>query len=895
MIPLISIIVASYNYEKFITETLDSILAQTFTNWEALVVDDGSQDNSLDVIKKFAEKDTRIKLYQHPDHANRGLSASLKLALLNAKGEWIAFCESDDWWEDDFLESLVNESKRNPKKNLIFSDVILEGESASMKEHCSMVRTHFRNGGTAIELFQRMINAVPTFSCAMVKTELLKKCNFSSRFPPSLDMWLWAQISSYTDFSFVDKPLSHWRQHQTSYMKKSVESDVLDMNIVNEFHCEIRKIVGSPRTESLDSGKQPHKRLQLRFKLKKLRSLLLFVLLFLLIYSVNQYASIYSDDYDVVIMACDNEGKYSFLDQLQNLYAYYLNSGSRVFAFFFAGAFLSIFGIKVTYIIQSLILSLLFFVGFKLVKKIIPACSNILVWSIILGGYFSIKIEMAREGIYYFAASSHYIWSLLPLCSYILLSEYASIDKFKKKLWNLGLFALLFLSVCSNEVVALASFAYVVSVSFMNFGINPCKRKFYLISCLISLTGVIFIFCSPGSANRSKAEHVDSFSQIASFENFIATWSSFQRVVMDYLCLGTTVLLLFSLVGMINLFIKNKPLFKRILPLFILLVASLIPTLHPSARTPRVYSSFFVFCPIFIAIIISYFYEVFFIKRTITQTRRKVILSFISFVVVLFLVCPILNFAKLYRNYKKNYPIEVLNDNLLSSEGLEKYRYIPFFINYKAFYGCQHGNTIRSIYEECVRKYYHLPNIPFVYFQIPKSLYFEAMGSSSKGIFPVPTTLENPILHNLLIQPTDANSEDLIRNKTIVSLATSGCRLSENRDSGDVQIIAENEDPQIIIPYKNENNYSTFCIYLDFTIETNLDCVQIFYQTEKEATYDADRVVTSDRSIVKGNNKLLLVISDPDKPCNFRFDPGIHKGKYIIHSFKIIPFPLFDK
>jgi glycosyltransferase involved in cell wall biosynthesis len=246
--PMISIVVASYNYETFIEQTLKSIAAQTLSNWEALVVDDGSTDNSLAVIRKFCEMDARFRLLQHEGGRNRGLAESLQLGIRRASAKWVAFCESDDWWARTFLEELSDRAQRCPRSGVLFSDVILEGTSATMEAHCVMVREHFRQGGQATELYRTMRNAVPTMSCAMVRAELIRECNFQARFAPSLDMWLWAQLVVETDFEFIDKPLCHWRQHDASYMKKEVNPATLDMEKVWQFHADIRGLLrrGSP-------------------------------------------------------------------------------------------------------------------------------------------------------------------------------------------------------------------------------------------------------------------------------------------------------------------------------------------------------------------------------------------------------------------------------------------------------------------------------------------------------------------------------------------------------------------------------------------------------------------------------------------------------------------------
>ena len=75
MLPLVSIIIPTYNREHLIGETLDCVISQTYTNWECIVVDDGSHDNTPEVIKSYFNNDERIKFYNRPDYKNKGASS----------------------------------------------------------------------------------------------------------------------------------------------------------------------------------------------------------------------------------------------------------------------------------------------------------------------------------------------------------------------------------------------------------------------------------------------------------------------------------------------------------------------------------------------------------------------------------------------------------------------------------------------------------------------------------------------------------------------------------------------------------------------------------------------------------------------------------------------------
>jgi glycosyltransferase involved in cell wall biosynthesis len=102
---LVSIITPSYNSEKFISETIKSVLNQTYKNWEMLITDDGSTDNSYEIINKICEKDSRIKLFSIK---NAGPAVARNNSIKHAKGKYVAFLDSDDLWFSEFLSKSIN-------------------------------------------------------------------------------------------------------------------------------------------------------------------------------------------------------------------------------------------------------------------------------------------------------------------------------------------------------------------------------------------------------------------------------------------------------------------------------------------------------------------------------------------------------------------------------------------------------------------------------------------------------------------------------------------------------------------------------------------------------------------------------------------------------------------
>lgn len=111
---LVSIIMPSYNCGDYLEETISSVLAQTYQNWEIIFVDDCSTDGTMPKVMALKEPDNRIQVYQNPQ--NCGAAASRNLALRKAQGRWIAFLDSDDLWEPTKLEKQVKFMEENGYK-----------------------------------------------------------------------------------------------------------------------------------------------------------------------------------------------------------------------------------------------------------------------------------------------------------------------------------------------------------------------------------------------------------------------------------------------------------------------------------------------------------------------------------------------------------------------------------------------------------------------------------------------------------------------------------------------------------------------------------------------------------------------------------------------------------
>ncbi len=160
----ISIIVPVYKAEKYLHRCVDSILAQTFTDFELLLINDGSSDNSGKICDEYAQKDNRVRVF-HKE--NGGVSSARNLGLDNTKGDWITFVDSDDWLKPECLERLTNQ---------LDADMIKCGVEASDKSFSWNTKNGKCNVKQFLEKYEK--ESISRTSCVtLFKAELIHKFN----------------------------------------------------------------------------------------------------------------------------------------------------------------------------------------------------------------------------------------------------------------------------------------------------------------------------------------------------------------------------------------------------------------------------------------------------------------------------------------------------------------------------------------------------------------------------------------------------------------------------------------------------------------------------------------------------------------------------------------------
>ena len=125
VLPEVSVLTATYNREKLLPKCIESVAAQTNKNWEHLIIDDGSGDQSLQVIQKYMLSDDRIRCSRH---SNRGQSLSLNVGLAMAAGTYVCILDSDDYYLPDHIESRLQYLLANPEVDFLHGGFVVIGD-----------------------------------------------------------------------------------------------------------------------------------------------------------------------------------------------------------------------------------------------------------------------------------------------------------------------------------------------------------------------------------------------------------------------------------------------------------------------------------------------------------------------------------------------------------------------------------------------------------------------------------------------------------------------------------------------------------------------------------------------------------------------------------------------
>jgi len=204
--PKVSVIIPVFNSEKYIENALLSVLKQTYKNFEIIIIDDGSNDNTLDVIHEIKNRfnENRIIILEQN---HRGCGAARNLGIRHAKADLIAFLDSDDIWFADKLERTIAVFNSRADVNLVSHDLI-RVYSNGYKEMFFLHKRYNPKIDYFVNIY--MSNCLVTSTVTLKKSVLLKNECFNEYLHPAEDYDFWLKISSRIKPYYIRKPLAYY-------------------------------------------------------------------------------------------------------------------------------------------------------------------------------------------------------------------------------------------------------------------------------------------------------------------------------------------------------------------------------------------------------------------------------------------------------------------------------------------------------------------------------------------------------------------------------------------------------------------------------------------------------------------------------------------------------------
>ncbi len=211
--PLISVIMNCYNGEKYLSQSIESVINQTYKNWELIFWDNRSKDQSSKILKSFNDK--RLKYYLAEEHSL--LYKARNLAIEKCKGEFISFLDVDDWWDPNKLQLQIKKFS-DESVGLVFSKYWFVNQRKKLNKKISSKSKH-PTGKVTKYLFSDFFAA---FLTVMIRKKYLSNLEyiFDNRFHIIGDYDLVIRLSVVSNFDYVDLPLAYYRWHDKNETSK---------------------------------------------------------------------------------------------------------------------------------------------------------------------------------------------------------------------------------------------------------------------------------------------------------------------------------------------------------------------------------------------------------------------------------------------------------------------------------------------------------------------------------------------------------------------------------------------------------------------------------------------------------------------------------------------------
>lgn len=221
-LPLVSIVMAAYNAEKYITETIRSVQSQTFENWQLIVVNDGSTDQTVSIVQRFIESDHRISLISQ---VNKKQAAARNTGYLASVGKWIIFLDADDLWKPTILETLLRETRNNQGVDVFYTDGwMMHFDSMEFLDDYPTLPGY--HSPEAMYRRQFECNYIPIQS-ALIRREIMVKAGLqdeSRLYQGCEDYDYWLRLAKAgASFYGIDEKLFFYRKHESNMSANTLQ------------------------------------------------------------------------------------------------------------------------------------------------------------------------------------------------------------------------------------------------------------------------------------------------------------------------------------------------------------------------------------------------------------------------------------------------------------------------------------------------------------------------------------------------------------------------------------------------------------------------------------------------------------------------------------------------
>ena len=247
--PLVSIISPTYNHERFIAACIESVLAQTYTNWEMIIIDDGSTDGTFGIATGYAKKDNRIKPFTQKNIGIFRLGESYNFALSQCQGSYVAILECDDVWLPEKLTIQVDVLEEHPECVLSWGKAYQSSVDLSYNYNLAPWNTEdkdlFFNKPVGAFLRKYIFHTmIPALTIVVRRQSLLDIGGFIQGFNlPLIDYPTSLELLMKGEFAYIDQPLGRWRIYPTQVTKTySIQMARGCYKIVEAFNARFPKV-----------------------------------------------------------------------------------------------------------------------------------------------------------------------------------------------------------------------------------------------------------------------------------------------------------------------------------------------------------------------------------------------------------------------------------------------------------------------------------------------------------------------------------------------------------------------------------------------------------------------------------------------------------------------------